>query len=323
METNKETNTSLPLLEILRCPLHPKGNVLQIVDFQASSKNDAYGPCGTLRCSECMRDFSMVDGIVDMVILGSNAGYIASESQQWDNYAPQYDEKRAHEEIYLAGVEAAAQELAVEDNELILEGGCGTGMVLRRYFRPSIRVVALDLSLKSLQWLQRASPGPGVDLVRASVDRLPFCDGAFDRVLCANTLQHLPSDKLCRRALREFARVGRARARIVVSVYNWSMPKRKAGGHKEGPTGGLSGRVQHTHFFERNEFQQLLETSLKVESIRGAGFPFPYRFKLSPLSRRLERVTRKLRLGIPWANMLIGAGYAREQFGADPLDGLP
>jgi SAM-dependent methyltransferase len=236
---------------------------------------------------------------------------MVAEAEQWDKHAVRYDKTRDAEAVYLAGVEAAAEAFCAQAGELILEAGCGTGMVLRRYARPAIDVVALDLSLDSLRYLRKTIPASPVRLVRGSVDHLPFADGSFDRVLCANTLQHLPTDKKRRRALHELARVARPGGRVVVTVHNWSLPKKRAGEPKEGHAGSLSGPIQYIYRFEPDEFRTLLESTLDVQKIVGAGLPFPYRFKLSKLSRRLERLSRKWRASTMWGNMLVGIGDTR------------
>lgn len=84
----------------------------------------------------------------------------------------------------------------------ILDAGCGTGgnsQHLQRYGR----VTGLDAVDAALDFARRR---PGLTLVRGSVDRLPFRDGAFDLVLSNDVLCHLfVQDDV--RAVREFARV--------------------------------------------------------------------------------------------------------------------
>jgi ubiquinone/menaquinone biosynthesis C-methylase UbiE len=59
----------------------------------------------------------------------------------------------------------------------VLDVGCGTGRNLPLY-APGLSVVGVDIDADSLAAAKRRSPG--TPLVRASVQALPFRDGAFD-----------------------------------------------------------------------------------------------------------------------------------------------
>jgi ubiquinone/menaquinone biosynthesis C-methylase UbiE len=61
-----------------------------------------------------------------------------------------------------------------------LEVGCGTGRNLPRY-QPGLFLVAVEPSAEALARARARSPG--VPLVRASAEALPFRDGAFDTVV--------------------------------------------------------------------------------------------------------------------------------------------
>lgn len=79
--------------------------------------------------------------------------------------------------------------------ETVLEVGCGTGLNLVQ-FHPSqgVRLRAgADVSRFALQRLRRLRRG---DAVQASAGRLPFRDRAFDLVVTAGCLIHVPADAL-------------------------------------------------------------------------------------------------------------------------------
>jgi hypothetical protein len=137
------------------------------------------------------------------------------------------------------------------------------------------------------------------------VTRLPYAAGAFDRALCANTVQHLPTAALRRRCVAELARVTRRGGRVVVTAHQWSLPKRRAGWKKEGRPGGRD-QPAFIHRFDLAEFHGLLASALAVESVSGAGFPLPYRYKLAPLSACLEWALQRSRRAAAWAHMLVG-----------------
>jgi SAM-dependent methyltransferase len=75
----------------------------------------------------------------------------------------------------------------------VLDLACGVGAMSSRLLRhfPGLRLVGLDLSATQLDACRRTHPG--VPLVRASGERLPFADGTFDRVYCSWLLEHVPS----------------------------------------------------------------------------------------------------------------------------------
>ena len=85
-----------------------------------------------------------------------------------------------------------------------LDLGCGTGRTLP--LLPSgVRAVALDPSPEALARARRRAPG--IPLVRASAEALPFRDGAFDTVLSGLVFCSVPD---AARGLGEVRRVLRA-----------------------------------------------------------------------------------------------------------------
>ncbi len=90
------------------------------------------------------------------------------------------------------------------DGERVLDAGCGTGGLLRYLSRRSktLRTCGVDLSPDAIRYLRSAEPLP---VARASVEGLPFRDGAFDAVTSLDVLYIEGVDD--RRALREFFRV--------------------------------------------------------------------------------------------------------------------
>jgi SAM-dependent methyltransferase len=218
--------------------------------------------------------------------------------------APRYD-RRAADLVYVAAVGAAVRALAARPGECVLDAGCGTGLPLRLYLCSGLRVIAMDLSGTTLGYLRAALGSPAVEYVRGDVTRLPFAAGAFDRTLCANMVQHLPTTALRRCCVAELARVTRPGGRVVVTAHQWSLPKRRAGWKREGRPGGRD-QPDFIHRFDLKEFHDLLAPALAVEAVYGAGFPLPYRHRLSPLSACLEWALQRSRPAAPWAHMLVG-----------------
>ncbi|MFN8473102.1 MAG: glycosyltransferase [Anaerolineae bacterium] len=89
------------------------------------------------------------------------------------------------------------------DARHVLDVGCGRGWVVEALRRRGIDAWGVDPS-PFLADLSRIQPYH----IRASADRLPFDDGAFDVVLCTDVLAHIP-EPFVERSLREMARVCR------------------------------------------------------------------------------------------------------------------
>ena len=114
--------------------------------------------------------------------------------------------------------------LALAPGMTVLDAGCGEGRHALELRRRGCRAVAIDLSRRDLNraryllasLAQGTRPPVSAALVaRADTQRLPFPDGAFDRVLCSEVLEHVAHPG---RAARELARVLRPGGVLAVSV---------------------------------------------------------------------------------------------------------
>jgi 2-polyprenyl-6-hydroxyphenyl methylase / 3-demethylubiquinone-9 3-methyltransferase len=87
---------------------------------------------------------------------------------------------------------------------LVLDAGCGGGLVARELAAAGATVVGLDRSLGSLGVARRAVEVGAFRPVQGRLERLPFADGAFDAVVAADVLEHVPDLPA---AVAELARV--------------------------------------------------------------------------------------------------------------------
>ncbi len=99
--------------------------------------------------------------------------------------------------------------------ERLLDAGCGKGLLGQRlaafcgsYYGIDISSVALDVARGRI---------PRGDFRRGSVSRLPYGDGCFDCVVCAEVLEHVPDYD---RAIAHLARVTRPGGRVLISTPN-------------------------------------------------------------------------------------------------------
>jgi len=118
------------------------------------------------------------------------------------------------EEETLARLREIVAGLEIEPEAVVLDVGCGTGVLfpilLERVGRKG-RVVALDISGEMLR--QAQAKGYPVECVQGDAQGLPLRDGVFDWVICNAVFPHFPN-KL--RALQEIGRVLKEGGRLVI-----------------------------------------------------------------------------------------------------------
>ncbi|HEX4979117.1 MAG TPA: class I SAM-dependent methyltransferase [Acidimicrobiales bacterium] len=121
------------------------------------------------------------------------------------------------------------QRLGIRAGDHVLDVGAGAGRHSFEVLRRGAHVAAVDLDDASLKDALAVVGGlyaagdvdpqvAGVMGVRGSALDLPFPDGAFDRAIASEVLEHIGDDS---RALRELARVVRPGGVLAVTVPRW------------------------------------------------------------------------------------------------------
>jgi ubiquinone/menaquinone biosynthesis C-methylase UbiE len=148
--------------------------------------------------------------------------------------AQYYEEQKAK-------IKAALAELNLKKQNLILDAGCGTGLLFPHVAEKVKLVVGVDISTRILKEAKkRMKKYSNTAIIIADTDYTPFPNDTFDAIFAITLLQNTPKPH---QTLNEMERVTKQNATIVVTGL------RKA--------------------FSRKEFTQLLrEAGLKIKVLR-------------------------------------------------------
>lgn len=103
----------------------------------------------------------------------------------------------------------------VKPTGLVLDVGCGTGLLFDRIASTAKNVVGVDISKKSLLHArEHAKTAGNVSLVQADADHLPFKDNEFDISYAFTMLQNMPKPL---NTLLETKRIAKESAMLVVT----------------------------------------------------------------------------------------------------------
>ena len=108
-------------------------------------------------------------------------------------------------------------ELERDPFDNVLDVGCGTGPVIELLSKkyPEKHFVGLDITPAMIEVAQ-SKRLPNAEFIVGDAENLPFGDGGFDAVLCANSFHHYPNPGAF---LREAHRVLRPGGKLILRDY--------------------------------------------------------------------------------------------------------
>jgi len=132
----------------------------------------------------------------------------------YNQTAASYDTLYAKEQS--AKIEAALGTVALKRNSLMLDMGCGTGLLFPHIADKSRLLIGVDLSNRLLKQAQRrAKQHANITLVQADADHTPFKSRSFRNVFAITLLQNTPNPTA---TLREIVRIAKPEATIVLTI---------------------------------------------------------------------------------------------------------
>ena len=131
----------------------------------------------------------------------------------YDSTSHIYDMRYAEEQM--AKIKVALENSSFHENGLVLDVGCGTGLLFKYVADKAQITVGLDISRKTLLQAKKRIKGfATLHLVLADADCMPFKENLFNNVFAITLLQNMPNPS---KTLKEIARVARENAVIVVT----------------------------------------------------------------------------------------------------------
>ncbi len=103
----------------------------------------------------------------------------------------------------------------------ILDAGVGCGWFMRLANKKGYNIVGVDIAGKVIEqndWFGKVT-GQKINIIKASVYSLPFCDNSFDSVVISGVLEHL---KKPRKALVEIGRVLKKGGKLILLMPGYS-----------------------------------------------------------------------------------------------------
>jgi ubiquinone/menaquinone biosynthesis C-methylase UbiE len=198
----------------------------------------------------------------------------SSTQAYYDEFSKGYERNRGdndpggyHELIDDLQVDFASRYAAGGD---LLEVGCGTGLLLRRFAKVTKSARGIDLSPGMLE----KARARGLDVATGSATNLPFPDASFDVTCSFKVLAHVVDIE---RALAEMVRVTRPTGAVIADFYN---PYSLRGLVKRfGPAGAISASTDesavYTRFDSPFRAAKLLPSGWHISASRGVRIVTP------------------------------------------------
>jgi SAM-dependent methyltransferase len=113
--------------------------------------------------------------------------------------------------------------LPLRRGDLVLDAGCGEGRHIFECYRRDCSILGMDLDHRSLlkaryvlgQMRERQEAKGRFLLLQGDALRFPFPDGAFDKIICAEVIEHVEDERL---GMAELARILKSGGKIAVTV---------------------------------------------------------------------------------------------------------
>ncbi len=134
--------------------------------------------------------------------------------QHYDKIVDVYNVQYCEEQV--AKIKVALDNIDIDLDNIVLDLGCGIGLLFEHVKNPAKLLVGLDSSRRLLEMAKRqAKRHPSMTVIRGEADHIPFRSETFHTVLAITLLQNMPTPLT---TLHEVSRISRDDATIVVTA---------------------------------------------------------------------------------------------------------
>lgn len=114
------------------------------------------------------------------------------------------------------------QSLDIQPTDRVLDAGCGRGFFMKYVTELApCKLAGVDLDFEHLEIALAQNRAKGAGVARSLIDPLPFANGAFDKIIFSEVLEHLPDDW---GGLMEVRRVLKPGGLLFLTVPNHNYP---------------------------------------------------------------------------------------------------
>lgn len=108
-----------------------------------------------------------------------------------------------------------------DNNQRILDIGCGSGAYLQPLSKFASEVVGVDIYEDYLKEARQNVQGKNIRLLLMSAEELAFKEGSFDAVILIETLEHISDDE---KAIKEISKVLKVSGKLILIAPNKFFP---------------------------------------------------------------------------------------------------